>query len=350
MFTYILLDCIVKLNGERTLSNIYHLLSARKSSQTLQDRNIFNVSAYFGIYRTLKRANFDQAIQLLRDENMITVTEDQVSHITDEGYNWYLQQEKNSDLLFLNGSRFEPHATELGKTLQLFIQLVTHMHMNDYRFVPIIESTETQRFIKYIWHHNEFSTEQLLSMVYQDLYAILDTFPENHAACFVDCLTTRKFIGLNNYQLATMHQISVHEVHIIFQNIIHYICDQIQNKHTFQFIDQLYRLVPHTKDITNSAALTLNYMTKGYSIDEIAVLRQLKNNTIMDHIIEIAYVYPQLDWKPYVSEDEYLFIKQMINRAETKKLKIIKSYLPDTISYFQIKLVLALEKNNKVGE
>src|SRR5699024_8571397 len=148
MFDYILLDCIIKLNGERTLYNIYHLLGARKSSQTLQDRNIFNVSAYFGIYRSLKRSNFDQAIQLLRDKNLIIVTEDQISHITDKGYTLYKQQKKASDLLFLNGSKFEPHATELGKALQLFVQLLTHMHKKHYRFVPIIDNTETQRFIK----------------------------------------------------------------------------------------------------------------------------------------------------------------------------------------------------------
>lgn len=41
---YTLLHCLKQLNGERTVSSIYYLLKGKRSSQTLQDGNMFRVS------------------------------------------------------------------------------------------------------------------------------------------------------------------------------------------------------------------------------------------------------------------------------------------------------------------
>lgn len=41
---YTLLHCLKQLNGERTVSSIYYLLKGKRSSQTLQDGNMFRIS------------------------------------------------------------------------------------------------------------------------------------------------------------------------------------------------------------------------------------------------------------------------------------------------------------------
>lgn len=38
---YTVLYCLKQLNGERTVSSIYYLLKGKRSSQTLQDGNMF---------------------------------------------------------------------------------------------------------------------------------------------------------------------------------------------------------------------------------------------------------------------------------------------------------------------
>lgn len=45
---YTLLYCLKQLNGERTVSSIYYLLKGKRSSQTLQDGNMFQISFCLG--------------------------------------------------------------------------------------------------------------------------------------------------------------------------------------------------------------------------------------------------------------------------------------------------------------
>ena len=43
----IILFCLQKINGERTIYSIYHLLKGKKSSQTIQDTHLFHLQSLF---------------------------------------------------------------------------------------------------------------------------------------------------------------------------------------------------------------------------------------------------------------------------------------------------------------
>ncbi len=42
-----ILFCLQKINGERTIYSIYHLLKGKKSSQTIQDTHLFHLQPLF---------------------------------------------------------------------------------------------------------------------------------------------------------------------------------------------------------------------------------------------------------------------------------------------------------------
>ncbi|MEH7810821.1 recombinase RecQ, partial [Bacillus toyonensis] len=68
---YTLLYCLKQLNGERTVSSIYYLLKGKRSSQTLQDGNMFQISFLFGIYKSLNRADYDQEVAKLVQTDLV---------------------------------------------------------------------------------------------------------------------------------------------------------------------------------------------------------------------------------------------------------------------------------------
>lgn len=68
---YTLLHCLKQLNGERTVSSIYYLLKGKRSSQTLQDGNMFRISFLFGIYKSLNRNDYDGEVAKLLQANFI---------------------------------------------------------------------------------------------------------------------------------------------------------------------------------------------------------------------------------------------------------------------------------------
>jgi uncharacterized protein YpbB len=107
----------------------------------------------------------------------------------------------------------------------------------------------------------------------------------------------------------------------------------------------LYKLFSRSKqgNLTQSAARTYHFVKRGYQFEEISRIRQLKYNTIEDHIVEIALNDKAFTIASYVNEADWKQIAKAFNDANTNKLKEIKKRVGDNISYFQIRLVLAKE-------
>ena len=56
----IILNCLKQLNGERTIYSIYHLLKGKKTSQTIQDAHLFEITHYFGVYQWFTREDLEE--------------------------------------------------------------------------------------------------------------------------------------------------------------------------------------------------------------------------------------------------------------------------------------------------
>nr|WP_253286704.1 helix-turn-helix domain-containing protein [Virgibacillus sp. MSJ-26] len=85
---------------------------------------------------------------------------------------------------------------------------------------------------------------------------------------------------------------------------------------------------------------TYNLLNAGFSPEEIKVRRNLKLNTIYDHIVEISLFDKAFNIDDYVSESVINEIKMAVSNTDSYKLKDIKEKVSDEISFFQIRLVL----------
>ncbi|QGS69913.1 hypothetical protein CV093_11310 [Oceanobacillus sp. 143] len=84
-------------------------------------------------------------------------------------------------------------------------------------------------------------------------------------------------------------------------------------------------------------------ITAGLFSRKIASIRDLKINTIHDHLIEIALYETNFPLHHYVDNLEQQEILNAIKLTNSSKLKEIKRRVNDDISYFQIRLILALQ-------
>lgn len=330
--------------------NIYHLLTAKKSIQTVQDSNLFGLTRYYGIYKSLPREEYNQFVNDLAKEQLIKNDENQHLFITSHGENMLIELHgKLAPYFAFDGMRFYEVSYPFSKHLILFIQIITHIHVKKTNFIPIIEDRSIQQFVKKVWSVHKNNSTTLLTLIYRDLDKVLQFFPDVYSALFVDQLTTSKQIGLSKYQLSTKYNINPHDCYLFFMNTIHYICFKIEDGEAFQFLANLYPNQAKYRILSDSARKTLYYLNEGFVLEKIAAKRHLKENTIKDHIVEIAYINKTLEWKRYITKQEYDIITEKINTLSTKKLKDIKEQLPESISYFQIKLVMALEQNGETA-
>ncbi|WP_110114757.1 DNA helicase RecQ [Bacillus sp. CGMCC 1.16541] len=83
---------------------------------------------------------------------------------------------------------------------------------------------------------------------------------------------------------------------------------------------------------------------EGIVIEEVAKQRGLSQQTIENHLIRCYQEGKEFDWNRFVPPHYEQLIEDVISQMEDDKLKPIKEALPDEVSYFMIRSVLAKRK------
>ncbi|MFP7470264.1 DNA helicase RecQ [Niallia taxi] len=92
----------------------------------------------------------------------------------------------------------------------------------------------------------------------------------------------------------------------------------------------------------NSHLITLEMLNTGLNLKEIAEKRDMTTITIENHLLKCEEEGHSIDWSQFLSQEEQQQIEAMIEKVGGEKLKPIKEELDPHISYFQIKIALAL--------
>jgi ATP-dependent DNA helicase RecQ len=98
------------------------------------------------------------------------------------------------------------------------------------------------------------------------------------------------------------------------------------------------------KHNNKSHVITYELLQDGKSIEEIASIRNFSVNTIEDHLVRCHSEDYPINWDELISEEYKDIIIQTIHELGASKLKPIKDALPEEVSYFQIKAVIAKEQ------
>ncbi|WP_112181209.1 helix-turn-helix domain-containing protein [Paraliobacillus zengyii] len=342
MFRSILLDCIASISMERSTASIFHLLVGKRSIQTLQDAKLYKITRYFGICKHLDRNYFEQEIKSLIIDNYITVDQQNNASITRSGETYLNIRIDSYPIHQLNGFIFDRISDLFWLRLQLWIQTYTNMARQKGYFVAITDQKDIQAWVKKHFQMHRDESDQWLAGVYRELSRFLKTINPELAQLFVDRLTGYQKIGLTLDQLARKNQTTPIDMHLYLTITLHKLLTYLQERENeLIYLPVFYQFTKTSKKfITNSAEKTFILVKKGFDVEQISQIRQLKINTIEDHIVEIAYIDPDFSIKPYVDQESFTIILAAIRNNKTVKLKQIKEMAGNNFSYFQIRLVL----------
>jgi uncharacterized protein YpbB len=344
-YIYILiLFCIQKINGERTIYSIYHLLKGKKSSQTIQDSHLFQLIKVFQTFPSISRKYFDDAIIELENNQLIECIEGETYRLTEKGTT--LLYEKMTQLPLpkhLNGWKYHSIQEVYWKRLSLLVQVSSNLINFESSYIPIQNEEKVSNWLKATLRKMNRSRESLSEGLLNELITCLSSDEEEiNPLVFIIRLTGFRQIGLTPVQAADELEMDPIYYQLEFLNSIHYMIEKIHN-HDMEYPILSTLLSDHQKPInlTNSSAITYKYLTLGYSLDEIAAVRNLRTSTIEDHIVEIALNDSSFQLEPFVSLADQNLIRKSMTILASKQLKKIRQDLNEKVTYFQIRLVLA---------
>lgn len=338
----IIITCSSQIKEERTISSIYHLLTGKRSIQTVQDAHIYELDRFYGICKKLNKTRFDQIIHELMKRQLLSSTSASTCKPTSKGMQ--LLAEKQNHLPFTYFSGLTYHAIDLIflERLLLLVQVLTNRKMNHSSYIPVIDKPSITSWMKSFYQKIKGNIDGQLASIYQELHLLLGHFTENEAGVFVDRLTGYRNYGMSIHQLADQYQLTEDDVQVLLTGMIHHMLDMIQRDHDqYPLLALIISDLPKGGFITQSADKTYELIKSGYTTKDIVQIRNLKINTIYDHIVEISLYDPAFSIDSYVSQQKQLEIMNAVKQTNSSKLKEIKDKVSDNITYFQIRLALA---------
>lgn len=132
-----------------------------------------------------------------------------------------------------------------------------------------------------------------------------------------------------------------------YENYGELFLDEIKSYCDRKDIDTSKVEVPSSNnELSDTYEITYNKFLETKSIDKVAKERDLRPETILNHLIRLDEDGKYIDWsKILVDEKKEKEIIAAINQVDEEKLKPIKDLVDESISYFDIKLVLAKLKS-----
>ncbi|KGP93304.1 hypothetical protein N780_12725 [Pontibacillus chungwhensis BH030062] len=342
MFNTLLLHSIQQLQGERSASAILHMLTGKKSSQTFQDVYAYHLSSFFGIHRTITRDELMFELKKLKALQYIS-TRERALQLTESGLKELNKAPiEHTPLVWLNGTAYQHMDQQFWGRLVVFVQTASNIASGQHQFIPVDDRKEVLDWVKVKYRHEQSNLNEYLQHLYSEVYDLLKGMPEWVAEFTTYRLSAYHRYGMSKDQLAMRYNLSVHDVTITLQAVIHYLLQRVlDNQSAYPYLFQMCEDLQVTYPLTHSAQKTFEWIEKGYTLETIARIRKLKMSTIQDHIVEIALVNPRFCIDEYVTKEAAQNISHTANTLNTNRLKTIRDELNGDYSYFEIRLVLA---------
>lgn len=341
--TFLLLYCLHKFNGERSVSGVYHLLTGKKSAQTIQDAKLFDLSFLFQTLKPLKREQLHRDVDYLKENNLIQLNTEERYCLTSMG-----EKELNDAAqfytfpAFLNGWRYGDSSRKFWSRYVLLTQTVSNLLIEKNDFFPIITDPKVLNWTKGFLQQTRVNRRELADTIYKETFYILNELPDGLADLFILRVSSHERTGSTIEQTARHLKQDVGYTYLLFQSVLHFFVRSIASDPKRFSTLQTLALDDHRgPPLTTSTQETFHFLQQGKKIDEIALIRSLKESTIEDHIVELALYLPSFNIDPFVPDPLQKEITAIANHVGTKRLKIIREALDARASYFQIRLMLA---------
>lgn len=348
IFKKIVFLCSKQIKGERSLAAIYHLLTGKRSIQTVQDAHLYQITPFYGILPFLHQKYFNQQInEFIINKYVKSSSQNKTILLTEKGDEW-LQNNDHICLTGFNGISYGQFDMIFLNRLLLFIQMLTNSKMDNYTYMAIVDDPTITSWAKQTYVMIGDGIDETTKNLHKELSILLNQLTEQEANIFVDRLTGYKTYGLSINQLADHYHLHPLDIQLTLVLTTHKMLQIIsKHKNSFPILQYVSNDLQKEKFITNTAYKTYQLLNNGHSTSDIARIRNLKENTIFDHLVEISLYDHEFPFEQYLNNDIYKEIIQATLEQNSFKLKDIKDQVNPNISYFQIRLALAKQSFEK---
>lgn len=333
------------MDGQRSLNASLHILRGKRSGQTLQDVDYFSVKPYFSILPKLEESTFKESTQLLLSERLVN-EENGIVYLTEKGK---VFQSEIRPLQF-DGWHYRGREEIFFLRMLLLVQTLSQLRVSETSFLPVTNDRQIQQFVKAIVRNQKESRETNAIQLGNELkFAIKKSeMSELQAIVFSHRLTGANASGWTWEQLEKVTNESRSSLQLEFLEAIHQllqVSEDFELKKNLGILHKLAEGIRIDTPLTESTTITKKMFDQGRTIEEISAVRQLKTNTIEDHITEMAGNDENFPITRFVTILDQELVRKEVLVNGVKRLRLLKEQFPH-LSYFQLRLILSTTKGD----
>lgn len=338
-FTSLLCTIFSRLDGEKSVNAAYHLLRGKRSGQTIQDVQYYQLQMFFGILPKLSKTIFDDAIKEIEALDYIRIDHNDILHMTVKGQ----EVVQKVSPFYFNGWHYRGREEIFFARLSLIVQTLSHFRVGVKQFMPIHRNPEVQQFVKQFLRGYPIEEASFSNQFKKEFMAALERSGMENIQ---KTIMTYRLVGYGMTgwtwgQLGEQLNQSSLNVKLSFIESLHRLLQTIEQNDDFLLLKKIAIGIRVETLLTESTRKTKSYFDKGYTLEEISATRQLKLSTIEDHIVEMALNDEHFPLKQFVSLEDYRIVQEKSRALKTKRLRVLKETFPQ-LSYFQLRLILSL--------
>ncbi|SFB88269.1 Uncharacterized protein YpbB [Alkalibacterium subtropicum] len=332
---------IVSLFNEKTsvtTKQLSLIAAGKRTPSVLFNVEKNNLYTLFGLFPEVSLKGWERVGQTLLDYRLVKSTEDALS-LTEKGFkareSFITDFPVNNGLEQLRYSTTKPlYWNRMIFTTQVFSE---YSYKNK-QYVPYLSSLEDQRNMKKWLVEQGRPMDELAQEWFRELKALFQSLPAKEADFIAGHFSGHHVSGSTSRQLQERYGLSK-EHYTVFIDQLSYKIVQHDNKR-FPLLLSLWNRTHLDCDegLSHSARLSRRMLERGKGIDEVAVERKLKANTIREHILECVLITDWPHFKQYIRPDHYTACHTLIGADPAVSYAEAKNEITD-LDFFTFRLI-----------
>lgn len=323
------------------LSQVLHVLRGKRTPSMFYITEINNWHHGFSIESFIEREELMNIINsLLRNKLLID---------KEKGYLLTVKGEKISKNYFEN--HYYPNKITGFSSLnlhrpfwdriQLFTQVFSEHSYQNAHYLPIIKNPIHQENVRQLFQLANGNIESVFDQWVKEQEFIFKNMEEKKAGILLKFLTGYNKIGKTRVQVAKELHMKDYEFKLYLRDILQETIEYI--KINSKKLPLTYEILTQTNEenylsLSGSTYQSYKLLEQGYGIKQIALKRHLKENTVKEHLLEIAFIVDQFPAGKFVPEKIY---NDLYKQFENKEQYSFKNALSDfeELEFYHYRLV-----------
>jgi ribulose-phosphate 3-epimerase len=291
-----------------SVSQILHVFQAKRTPSMFYMIEVNQWHHGFSLTNNMERTDLKKLIKKLLHKQFL-VKEGKGYLLTDKGVEQVDTYFKNHYYpKQIQGFEHANVRQPFWSRFQLFTQVFSELSYQNGAYTPVIKHPHHQENVRQFFQKFPSKKEKLLDQWLLEQNLLFTELAEEQADVLASQLTGHGIIGETNAQIAAALEMTTTEFYFYKQDAIERMLQFVWKQQTkLPLISVLLKELHQETNfgLSMSTRHTYELLKEGHGIKQIARRRSIKENTVREHILEMAFVFQQFPFQHFVPQTIY---------------------------------------------